>query len=106
VSLGASGRAVDGSVEGGEKMSSTAGVLGGSASRWISAVEIGSDSWREGSSGGMLRVIVRRPRPVLGFDDGFLSGLSATDGRCFFGDTTRSVLTGSAAPLAYHFHYS
>ena len=93
-----SGRDVDGSVDGGEKIVSTAGVLGGNASRLISVVRTGSGIGSSGISGGvMVRLIFRRGRLrdfALGTE--VLSGFSWTDWRCFFGDTIMgSVLTGS-----------
>jgi hypothetical protein len=96
-----SGREVDGSVVGGEKMASTAGVLGGSASRLISETGTDSGIGNSGISGGvMVRLIFRRGRPVRAFDVGTagfsgFSGFSCTKWRCFFGDTIGSVLTGS-----------
>jgi hypothetical protein len=86
-----SGREVEGSVDKGENMSSGAGVLGGSESRIMSVV--GTGSGRSIGGGGMFRVMVNLPR--LGFGSGFLSGLSATLGRCFLGERIGSVLTGS-----------
>lgn len=74
-------------------MSSAAGVLGGRESRFISATGIGSGISSGGSSGCTFRVMVRRPRPVFG--KGFFSGLSCAEERCFFGEMTKSVLTGS-----------
>ena len=61
-----SGRDVEGSVDGGEKVVSAAGVFGGSESRLISAIgaSSGSETDSTGSSGGvMFRVIARRWRP-------------------------------------------
>ena len=94
-----SGRDVEGSVDGGEKMASAAGVFGGSDSRLISAMGIGSGAASIGTSGGvMVRVIGRRWRP-RGFALGsfFFCGFSCslTDDRCFLGDSTGSVFTGS-----------
>jgi hypothetical protein len=90
-----SGRDVDGSVVGGENMVSTAGVLGGNASRFISAVRTGADMESSGTSGGvMVRLMLRRGRPLRDLDGGF-SGFSCADERCFFGDIIGSVLTGS-----------
>jgi hypothetical protein len=89
-----SGREVDGSVDGGEKMSSAAGVLGGRDSRLISATDIGGGISITGSSGCTWRI---RLRPVFGnpfFSD--FSDFSAEEERCFFGDRTGSVLTGSS----------
>ena len=88
-----SGRAVEGSVDGGEKMSSGAGVLGGRESRTMSAVGMGSIMSICGGGGGTFRVMVSFARLVLG--KGFFSGLSVTAERCFFGERTGSVLTGS-----------
>lgn len=92
-----SGRDVDGSVDGGEKIASTAGVFGGSASRLISAVETKSGTGRIGSSGGvMVRLIFRRDLP-RGFAKGIggFPAFSLTEERCFLGETIGSVLTGS-----------
>lgn len=91
-----SGRCVEGSVEGGEKTASTAGVLGGRESRIMSAVGIGSGKGSGASSGAALRVMFSRGR-LRGLGAGF-SGFSAfawSEERCFFGDKTGSVLTGS-----------
>jgi hypothetical protein len=91
-----SGRCVDGSVDGGEKMSTTAGVFGGSASRLISAVGTGSGKYIGSSGGVMMRLMFRRARP-RDFEAGAVcfSGFSWAEERCFFGDNTGSVLTGS-----------
>lgn len=96
-----SGRAVDGSVEGGEKVSSAKGVFGGKESRFISAVGMGSGIGNNGSSVGVtVRVMLRRGLP-RGFESGFFSCFSdfscfsGIDERCFLGDNTGSVLTGS-----------
>lgn len=88
-----SGRDVDGSVEGGEKMSSAAGVFGGRESRMISAVGTGSGIPSGGTTGCKLRVMVSRLRAF--FTNGFLSGLSVVEERCFLGDMIGSVFTGS-----------
>lgn len=91
-----SGRCVEGSVEGGEKTASTAGVLGGRESRTISAVGIGSGMGGGASSGAALRVMFSRGR-LRGLGAGFsgFSGLDWSEERCFLGDKTGSVLTGS-----------
>jgi hypothetical protein len=88
-----------GSVEGGERIVSTAGVLGGRESSMISAVGTGSGMGISGRSGVVLRVIFNRGRLRV-FDAGFsgfsgFSGLSWFEERCFFGDKIGSVLTGS-----------
>jgi len=88
-----SGRVVEGSVDGGEKMSSGAGVLGGRESRTISAVGMSSSMSVGGGGGGIFRVMVSFARLVFG--KGFFSDLSVTTERCFFGERTGSVLTGS-----------
>lgn len=88
-----SGRAVEGSVDGGEKISSGAGVLGGSESRMISVMGMGSGMSMCEGGGRTFRVMVSLARLVLG--RGFFSGLSVVAERCFFGDTTGSILTGS-----------
>src|SRR5690242_10642918 len=80
-------------------MASAAGVFGGRESRRISATGTGSGAATMGTSGGvMVRDTERRGRP-RGFTLGsfFFCGFSAsfTDDRCFFGDSTGSVLTGS-----------
>lgn len=92
-----SGRDVDGSVVGGEKIASTAGVLGGSASRLISAVGASSGIGKIGSSGGvMVRLMLSRglPRGFAAGTSGF-PGFSWAEDRCFLGETIGSVLTGS-----------
>jgi hypothetical protein len=88
-----SGLAVEGSVDGGEKISSGAGVLGGSESKMISVVGRGSGISMGRGGGGTFRVIVSLARLVLG--RGFFSGLSTVAERCFLGDKIGSVLTGS-----------
>lgn len=56
-----SGRDVEGSVDGGEKTVSAAGVFGGRESRLISTSGVGSDATNSGSSGGvMVRVMGTR----------------------------------------------
>lgn len=102
-----SGRCVDGSVEGGEKMASTAGVFGGSASRLISAVGTGSGKYMGSSGGVMVRLMFKRARlrdldvGIVLFFSGF-SGFSCVDERCFLGDNTGSVLTGSV-PVSFNY---
>ena len=57
-------RDVEGSVEGGEKTASAAGVFGGRESRVISATGAGSEAASKGISGGVrVRVTERRGRP-------------------------------------------
>lgn len=99
-------RDVEGSVDGGEKMVPAAGVLGGKESRWISAVGTGSDVSCERTSGRMVRVTVERERPDF-FLSGFsgFSGFSGAEDRCFFGERTGSVLTGSGNELASYSVY-
>lgn len=97
-----SGRDDEGSVEGGEKMASAAGVFGGRESRLISATWTGSGAGSIGTSGGVMVLAIGRrwrPRRVV-LDSFFFSGFSCfsfslIDDRCFFGDRTGSVLTGS-----------
>ena len=89
-----SGRDVDGSVEGGENTSSTAGVFGGNASSWISATGVGSGMCK-GRIWVVLRETEERLRAGLGRTGGFFSSLSEVEERCFFGDMTGSVFTGS-----------
>jgi hypothetical protein len=94
-------------VVGGEKIASTAGVFGGSASRLISAVTTGAGMGRSGTSGGvMVRLMLRRGRPArdLGFSG--LSGFSCADERCFLGDIIGSVLTGSVMVSLTLYHDS
>ena len=95
-----SGRAVDGSVEGGENGSAAAGVLGGRESRGISTISIGLVV----GSGGTSRVSigVRRSRGrgregALDMGMSFLASglLSDIDGFAFFGERMGSVFTDS-----------
>jgi hypothetical protein len=72
-----SGRCVDGSVDGGENISSTAGVLGGRESSKISAAGTGSGMGSVGRSGVALRVMFSRGRlRALGASFSGFSGLS------------------------------
>lgn len=102
-----SGREVDGSVEGGEMMVSTAGVFGGRGSSTISSTGVGTGNCIGCSSGWTVRVMVRRARAdldvvVVLFSESFFSSLPEADERCFFGETTGSVLTGSAQLVKMH----
>lgn len=83
-------------MEGGEKISSAAGVFGGSESRGISVVGTGS----MGGSVGISIVSIAKFRLSVirlraGFCSGFLS-FARVEERCFFGESTGSVFTGSA----------
>lgn len=93
-----SARVVEGSVDDGERRVSGAGVLGGNDSRLMSTVETGSGAGSVGTSGGVIvRLMARRPRDLA--VGGFLFcgfSFSSADERCFLGDRTGSVLTGSA----------
>ena len=93
-------RDVEGSVEGGEKIASAAGVLGGSESRLISATTTGSGAGSMGISGGVMVLEIGRRWRVRAVALGsfFFSGFSGfsfslADGFCFFGDKTGSALT-------------
>lgn len=88
-----SGRDVEGSVDGGVKLSSAAGVLGFRESRWMSVVWIGGLGISRVSRTGRRESAKRDP---LDLEEGFLgSSLLRVEGRCFLGDRTGSVLTGS-----------
>jgi hypothetical protein len=70
-------------------MSSTAGVLGGNASRCMSAVRTGAGIESNGTSGGVIvRLMLRRGRP-RSFDVGTacFSAFSGAEERCFLGET-------------------
>lgn len=93
-----SGRAVDGSVEGGENGSAPAGVLGGRESRGISTISMGLVVGSGGTSRGSIGVRRSRGRGrkrALDVGIGFLASglLSDIDGFAFFGERMGSVFT-------------
>ena len=99
-----SGRAVDGSVEGGENGSAPAGVLGGRESRSISTASMGLVVGSGGTSRGSIGVRRSRGRGregALEVGMGFLMSdlmsdlLSDIDGFAFFGERMGSVFTDS-----------